>query len=331
MAATFLNLNRNKRSVVLDLKLDPDRERLLALAATADVLLHNLRPSAMKRLRLSYDELAAVNPRIIYCSVYGFGQDGPYAAQPAYDDTIQAVCGLAYLQGEMAGEPQYMATIPVDKTIPLYMMSGILAALYHRTQTGVGQHVEVPMFEAMVGYVMAENLWGAAFEPPMGKPLYPRVVSKVRKPYRTRDGYVGVVAYKDEQWLRLFEAAGRPDVARDPRFADIYARSLNVDALYGAVETVVAEMTTAQALEAFRAADVPVVEVKSTEQLLDDPHLREVGFFELFEHPSEGTIRHVASPWRFSQTPASVRRGAPRKGEHQAEVFAEVGAAPVGL
>ena len=325
MAATFINLGRNKKSVLLDLKTPAGLESALRLAETCDVLAHNMRPAAMARLGLGYEPVRARKPDIIYAEAFGFAQEGPYADQPAFDDTIQAMAGLAHAQAAFGGEPAYHATIPADKTVAVYFVSAILAALFHRQRTGEGQKVEVSMFETMAGWMLAEHLYGAAFEPAMTPPIYPRVVSPHRRPYRTLDGYVALVAYNDRQWLRLFEAAGRPELLDDPRFATVAARTSNVDALYSEVAAIAATRTTQDCLRIFGEADVPVVPLMSTSDLLRDPHLASIGFFQIYDHVTEGQVRHVASPFRFSRTPVSVRSGAPRLGEHTQEVLAQVG------
>ena len=315
MATTFLNLNRNKQSVLLDLKSPAGRVAIQKLAAEADVFVHNMRPRALERLGLGYEALKAINPSIIHAGAFGFGQRGPYADRPAYDDTIQAMCGLASLQGAFNGVPTYQATIPADKTVAVYFCSAILAALFHRARTGEGQQVEVPMFEAMSAWTLGEHIYGAGLEPPVSAPVYPRVVSPNRKPYATKDGYVAVVAYNDQQWTRMFEGLGRPDVMKDPRFLTLADRTRNVDAFYGELADACATVTTEEALAIFAKADVPAVKLASTTDLLSDPHLEAVGLFDVREHPTEGMIRMVRSPFEFSATPTDIRSCAPGLGE----------------
>ena len=324
MSGIFMNLGRNKKSVVFDLKKPAEQEALLALAETCDVFVHNMRLAAIERLGLSYAAVRQRRPDIVYAAAYGFGQTGPYADRPAYDDTIQAMTGLAHAQAAFSGAPMYQATIPADKTVAVYFATSIVAALFHRQRTGEGQSVEVSMFETMSGWMLAENLYGATFEPALSEPVYPRVVAPERRPYKTLDGYIAVVAYSDRQWLRLFESAGRGHLLQDPRFANVAARTTHVSALYGAVAEICAERTTEECLRVFAAADVPVVRVMSTADLLHDEHLEKVGFFSLFDHPSEGRIRHVASPFRFSGSALGTPSGAPRLGEHTAEVLAQM-------
>jgi crotonobetainyl-CoA:carnitine CoA-transferase CaiB-like acyl-CoA transferase len=325
MATTFLNLNRNKHSVVLDLKSAAGKAALLKLAVGADVFVHNMRPRALERLGLDYQALREVNAGIIHAGAFGFGQRGRYADQPAYDDTIQALCGLASLQSAFSGAPAYQATIPADKTVAVYFATAILAALLHRARTGEGQQVEVPMFEAMTAWTLAEHIYGAGLEPPQGEPVYPRVVSPNRRPYATRDGHVAVVAYNERQWTRIFEGLGMPGVMRDPRFATLADRTRNVDALYGALAEGCARVTTDEALDIFRRADVPAVRVATTSDLLSDPHLADVGLFDVREHPSEGMIRMVRSPFELSATPAEIRCCAPRLGEHTQAALRDAG------
>ena len=325
MATTFLNLNRNKKSVVLDLKAPEGKAALLRLCAGADVFIHNMRPKAIERLGLGYAAVRAVEREIIYCGAFGFGQAGPYADRPAYDDVIQAMSGMAALQGAFSDGPAYQATIPADKTVAVYVAMAILAALLHRARTGMGQEVSVPMFEVMTAWTFAEHIYGAGLEPPVGPPVYPRVVSPNRKPYATKDGFVAVVAYNDRQWQRLFELGGRPEVMQDPRFDTLEGRTKNVDAFYGELATLCAEHTTEECLETFRRADVPAVRIATTTDLLTDPHLEAVGFWDVREHPTEGRIRMATTPLAFGATPVAIRTGAPLLGEHTESVLREGG------
>lgn len=325
MGGVFLNLNRNKRSVVLDLKDERGREALLELARSCDVFIHSMRPQAMERLGLGYEEVRAVNESVIYCGACGFGAGGEYSHKPAYDDMIQGACGLAALQERVAGEPQYVASVVADKVTGMAALQSILAALYYRERTGRGQAVEVPMFETMVSFVLVEHLYGRSFEPAMDEAVYPRPASPHRKPYPTKDGHVSLLAYTDKQWSRFFEIASRPELAQDERFLSLAKRTKNIDELYRIVGEVTRARTTGEWLQSLDAADIPALPVNTTEDLLTDPHLEEVGFFELAEHPTEGTIRHTGVPTNFSETPGRIARYAPRLGEHSIEILSEAG------
>jgi crotonobetainyl-CoA:carnitine CoA-transferase CaiB-like acyl-CoA transferase len=324
MSAAFLNLNRNKRSVALDLKRDDGRHALLDLLAGADVFVTTVRPQAMRRLGLDYESLRERNPRLIYCGAYGFSEEGPYAGRPAFDDVIQAMCGMASLQGENdSNGPRYVNTIFVDKTVGCVVAYAVAMALYERERSGSGQAIEVPMFETMVSFTLIEHLSGATFCPASESMGYERVLSKHRKPYRTKDGYIGLLPYTAEQWTRFFEAAGRPEMAADPRVTDPALRSRKIDELYGLLAEIVTERTTAEWVELLRAADLPMTPVLSPEDLLDDEHLSALGFFRREEHPSEGEVRTVGIPVRFSRTPGDIRRLAPRLDEHREEILLE--------
>jgi crotonobetainyl-CoA:carnitine CoA-transferase CaiB-like acyl-CoA transferase len=325
MSALYLTCNRNKRSIVLDLKQDSGREALLKLAAESDILIHNFRPQAMARLKLDYAAVRGVNPAIIYCATYGYGKAGPYGAKGALDDSIQAASGAAYLQAMAYGEPRYLPTVVADKTTALAVVFSVLAALYHRAETGVGQEIEVPMFETMVYYLMAEHLWGLTFEPPMGTAGYTRLMSLHRKPYKTKDGYIAILPYMNAHWDTFCEAAGHPELAVDERFNSMSSRLENIDATYEETGKIVATKTTAEWLAILGDSNVPTMVVNSPDDLVNDPHLEAINFFPVAQHPTEGEIRMTAFPVNFSETPADVRRMAPRLGEHSVEILKELG------
>ena len=325
MAALFLTCNRNKRSVVLDLKQEAGRAAALRLAARADVLVHNYRPRALRKLRLDYEVVRRANPRIVFCGTYGYGRGGPYADRAAYDDSIQAASGIAMLAAKMGGEPAYLPTIVADKTTALAVVGAVTAALYHRERTGVGQEIEVPMYETLVSYVMAEHLYGHAFEPAEGPAGYTRLLSRNRRPFKTRDGYLAVLPYLNEHWRAFCEAAGRPDLVEDPRFESLASRLENIEAVYGEVGRILATRTTAEWLEALGGTPVPVMIVNTLEDLLEDEHLEATGFWTFADHPTEGRLRLPGIPVRFSETPGEQRRLPPRLGEHSLEVLREAG------
>ena len=325
MAALYLTCNRNKRSVVLDLKVSGAREALLKLIESADVFVHNNRPQVMDKLRLRYQDLAAVNPRIIYCGSYGYSRFGPYGSRGALDDSIQAASGIAMLNKLVLGEPRYLPTIVADKTTALTVVYTVLAALFHRERTGKGQEIEVPMYETMVSYVMAEHLWGMTFEPPIGTAGYTRLMSHHRKPYPTKDGYIAILPYLDAHWETFCRLAGRTDLLEDPRFKTLALRVKNIDDTYSETAKTMATRTTREWVDLFGETSVPTIVVNTLEDLIEDPHLQAVGFWQTMEHPSEGTLRMAGFPARFFDTPADVRRHAPRLGEHTREVLREAG------
>jgi len=327
MSAFFLHANRNKRSIVVDLQRDGARELMLQLAAGADVFLTSLRPRALQKLGLAYEDLRAANPAIVYAGLVGYGSEGPYAGKPAYDDLIQSASGLAGLFQRVAGDaPRYVPSAIADRIVGQAAANAILAALLHRERTGRGQAVEIPMFETMAHFTLGDHMNGLTFDPPEGAVGYPRLLSADRRPYATLDGFIAVLPYNDGQWQRFFAAAGQADrIDSDPRFATLAARTEHTDALYDILAEIVAQKTSAEWLALLNEADVPVMTVHSMESLVDDPHLAAVGFFDLVDHPTEGKIRTMAPAGNYSQTPLSVRRPTPRLGEHTNEVLAEAG------
>ena len=325
MAALYLTCNRNKRSIVLDLKQESGRAAVLKLAEQADVLIHNNRPQVMTKLRLDYADLQSVNSKIIYCGTYGYGKAGPYGSKGALDDSIQAASGIAMLNKMVLGEPRYLPTVIADKTTALGVVYAVTAALYHRERTGVGQELEVPMYESMVYYTMAEHLWGMTFEPPIGTAGYTRLMSHHRKPYKTRDGYIAILPYLDAHWKTFCEVSGRTDLLEDPRFTTLSDRVKNIDDTYDETAKTMATRTTQEWLDVFGETSVPTNMVNTLEDLVDDPHLKAVDFWEVVDHPTEGKIRMTKFPVSFSETPADIRRLPPRLGEHSIELLKEAG------
>jgi crotonobetainyl-CoA:carnitine CoA-transferase CaiB-like acyl-CoA transferase len=323
MGPYFLQLNRNKRSIALDLKVPGAKRAMERMLTAADVLFYAYRPAAMARLGLTYERAAAINPRIIYCGAFGYGQGGPYADRPAYDDLIQAASGLAGVQADDAGVPRYTATTISDRVVGMAAASAIGMALYRREKTGTGQAIELPMFETMVQFVLGDHLLGATFEPPLGDPVYQRLLH--RRPYRTKDGYLAILPYTDAHWRRFFTAAGRAELLADGRFGTIAGRSAAIDELYDLLEELLGEKTTAQWVALCDAEDIPVAPVHSTRSVLDDEHLHAVGFVRTMEHPSEGRVRMFDVPSHWSESSPEIARLAPRIGEHTVEILRECG------
>ncbi|MFW2405842.1 MAG: CaiB/BaiF CoA transferase family protein [Gammaproteobacteria bacterium] len=325
MAALYLTCNRNKRSLVLDLKQESGRKAALELAKNVDVVIHNNRPQTMTKLGLAYEDIKAVNPGVIYCGSYGYGKEGPYGAKGALDDSIQAVSGIAMLQEMVLGEPRYLPTVVADKTTAMAVVFAVTSALYHREKTGVGQEIEVPMFETMVYYVMAEHLWGMTFEPPLGSAGYKRLMSHHRKPYKTLDGYIAILPYLDNHWRQFCELAGREDLLDDERFTTLSDRVKNIDDTYQETAATMATKTTGEWLEIFGETSVPTIVVNTLDGLTTDPHLQAVDFWQMKEHPTEGMLRMAKFPVNFSESPATLRSLPPQLGEDSVEILLEAG------
>ena len=333
MGAGFLHVNRNKRSMVLNLKHPAGHAALLRLIEGADVLIYNVRPQAMARLKLTWKILSALNPRLIYVGVFGYAQSGPYAAKPAYDDLIQGAIGLPSMIATVGdGVPRYVPVAIIDRTVGIAAANAVTAALYRREKTGVGQAVDMPMFETMVPYVLGEHFGGRTFEPSLGPSGYPRMMARDRTPFATRDGYLCTLIYTDRHWRDFFAMLG--DAARftsDPRLRDLETRTRHIEALYAEIAEILKTRTTADWLERFDAADIPAMTLNTLESLPADPHLTASGYFQLSEHPSEGLIWQMNPASTWSESPASIRRGAPRLGEHSAEVLTEIGYSPAAI
>jgi len=319
----FMTINRNKRSIVLDLRKESARRAIRRLIAKADVFCTTVRYDGMRRLGLGYDDVAAIKPDIVYVHGSGFGADGPYAGLPAYDDLIQASTGIADLLSRVDNDPtpRYMPTVIGDKVCALFMVQATTAALFHRARTGEGQFVEVPMYECMTSFNLAEHLYGHVFDPPTGPYSYVRLTNPHRRPFPTKDGHIGLLPYTDKQWVQFFEAAGRADDLKDPRFSDYRARTQNASDLYALVNQITPLRSSDEWLALLRPLHIPVIKINRLDDLMDDAHLKAVNFFERMVHPQSGAYFSMKPPLRFSKTPANIRRHAPRLGEHNRELL----------
>ncbi|MBV8967259.1 MAG: CoA transferase [Mycobacteriaceae bacterium] len=325
LSGVFINVNRGKRSVVLDLQTQAGRTALRALIKDADVFIHSMRAKAVAKLGFAYDEVAAINPSIIYTNCYGYGRRGPERDRPAYDDTIQAECGLPAVQEQLTGEASYVGTIMADKIAGLTALYATMMALFHRERTGEGQEVEVSMFETMASFILVEHANGAMFDPPLGPAVYPRTVAPNRKPYRTRDGHIAALIYNDKHWNAFINAV-RPAWASD-LYATLERRARHVDTIYGLVAETLRERTTDEWMTLFRELEIPAAPIHTPDALFDHPHLNAVGLFETVE-TSYGPVRFPGVPTWFSRTPGRVAGPAPELGADTADVLDELGLTP---
>jgi crotonobetainyl-CoA:carnitine CoA-transferase CaiB-like acyl-CoA transferase len=322
MSGQFMAANRNKRSIALDLKHPDGKAVLLRLIPTVDALVSNIRPAALARLGFSYEVCQELNPRIVYASAVGFGQDGPWRARPAFDEIIQAASGFASAMGTDE-EPAFVPSLIGDKICGMALTSAVTAALLHRERTGEGQMVEVPMLETLAAFNSIEMFGGMAFVPPVGPSGYKRM--KARRPVRTKDGWLTMLPYSGDNWCAFFEAVGHPECIEEFSVHDPVARARNIDRIYDRMREIAPNRTTAEWEELLLRIDVPHTGFAKLSEVMDQPHLKAVGLFEEVEHPTEGKIRQARPPARFSESPAGVRRLAPRLGEHTREVLREVG------
>ncbi len=322
LAGVFVNVNRGKRSVVLDLKSEAGKAALRELIARADVFIHSMRAKAIARLGFDYASVAAINPSIVYTNCYGYGRRGPDADKPAYDDTIQAECGLPAVQEMLTGEASFVGTIMADKVSGITALYATVMALFHRERTGEGQEVEVGMFETMASFMLVEHANGALFQPPLGPAHYPRVVARNRKPYRTQDGHVAALIYNDKHWA-LFVDAVKPSWA-GPELARLEQRAQQTERLYGLLGETFLERTTQEWLDLLGSLGIPAAPLRTPDELLTNPHLEAVGFFETVDS-LQGPIRFPGVPTWFSKTPGKVHGPTPSLGEHTGEILDEIG------
>ncbi len=326
MGHIHLHLNRNKRSLVLDLKQPKGLEACLKLAAAADVLVYNVRPQSMARLGLGYEAVKKVNPKIIYVGAFGYAEKGPYAGRPAYDDLIQGITGVASLSQRQTGDvPRYSPVTIGDRSVGLHTVNAVLAALFHRERSGEGQAIEISMFEAMSQFVLGDHMGGKTFDPPLGETAYARLIAPHRRPYATSDGFLCVLIYNNKHWMTFFDAIGRADLKTNPKFCEHTQRAAHIGEVYEFVAATMAGKPTAYWQALLDKADIPFATMHSIDSLLEDEHMQAIGFFPQFDHPTEGRIRATAPIGEWSATPPSIRSLPARLGEHSAEILAEVG------
>jgi crotonobetainyl-CoA:carnitine CoA-transferase CaiB-like acyl-CoA transferase len=322
MSGVFVNVNRGKRSVVLDLRLDTDKSALRELVKQADVFIHSMRSRAIASLGFSYADVAALNPSIVYTNCYGYGHRGPDRDLTAYDDTIQAECGLPNVQEMLTGEANYVGTIMADKVTGLTALYATMMALFHRQRSGEGQEVEVSMFETMASFMLVEHANGALFNPPLGPAVYPRVVAPNRRPYRTKDGQISALVYNDKQWSAFINAV-QPSWSSD-LYVTLEQRARQIDTVYALLAETFLERTTQEWLDLLRSLDIPAAPLRTPDELFDNPHLNAVGFFETVD-TANGPVRFPGVPTWFSHTPGRVHGPAPTLGAHTREVLQEFG------
>ena len=325
MGVGFLGCNRNKRGLVLDLKREPARAALWQLIDSADVFVHNIRPQKVAALGFDANAVMARKPDIVYGALHGYLEEGPYAGRPAYDDIIQGECGVAAAFLARDGEPAFAPTVLADKSAGLLAANGITAALVQKLRTGRGVYMEIGMFESMAAYTLIEHQFGTSFVPPQGEAGYTRVISAERKPYRTLDGYISMLAYTDKQWRAFWRIAGKPEIADDPGYASIAVRTENVDRLYASAGETLATRSTSACLTALREAEIPCGPINTFEDLRNDAHLGAIGFFRPYQHPSEGALELTDTGLRFNREALPIRHHPPQLGEHSDEILRDAG------
>ena len=324
MSSKFLHLNRNKRSLALDVRKPEGHRALMKLVKRADVLIWNMRPAAMEKLGLGYEEVQKVNPGIIYCGIVGFGAKGRYAGKPAYDPIIQGLGGIAALHHRASGEPRYVPIVMADKNAGLVATQMVLIALFHKQRTGEGQRVEVPMFENVAKYVLEEHLYLSTFQPPLGGMGDPRIFDPWARPIPTKDGWICIAANTDQQAFAFFEAIGKPELKQDPRFTSVSARFKNVSDYFGLRSEALAQRTTAEWVRILNDADIPAMPYNTLEALVEDPHLGDVGLLRTIEHPTEGRIYDIRPPNELSCGAREDYLPAPKIGQQSREILKEL-------
>ncbi len=325
MAAVFLNINRNKKSISVDLKSADGRLIIYKLIKKSDVFVSNIRKASLKKLRLTHSDFIKINPKIITANAVGFSSRGPYAGLPAFDDTIQAISGMAAYQETYSDQPSYTSGATADKVTGLMLGMSILSALYNREKNGEGTELEVPMMETMVDFTLVEHLYGYNFLPPKAPPIYPRQSSPNRKPYKTLDGYIAVLPYSDDQWLRFFSIIKRENILKDPKFCSLESRNQNIDELYKILSEELKKRNTSFWIKNLREKDIPATKVNFPKDLFEDEHLKKINFFKIKDHPTEGKVLYPSFPVEFNEDETSEGLHAPSLGENTKEILTDLG------
>ena len=325
MSSMFLGVNRNKRSLVLNLKKPEAKVALWKLIEGADIIVHNIRPQKIAALGFDPDTVLSKNPKIIYVGLHGYREDGPYGGLPAFDDVIQGQSGIAGAFETRDGKASLVPTVMADKSVGLMASTGLLAAYIQRLKTGKGSYLEVSMFEGMVGYTLIEHHYGATFVPPLDQIGYPRALSSNRKPYKSADGYICILPYTNQQWINFFKIIKRPELLKDKRYSSVKERSKDINFLYEIVGQSIINKTNKEWTELLKKYEIPHGLVNRLEDLKDDPHLKELNFFRPYNHPTEGALEVPDSAFRFNRESLPVRRHQPKLGEHSNDILKEAG------
>ncbi len=325
MAAVFLNINRNKKSISVDLKSADGRLIIYKLIKKSDVFVSNIRKASLEKLKLTHSDFIKINPKIITANAVGFSSRGPYAGLPAFDDTIQAISGMAAYQEIYSDQPSYTSGATADKVTGLMLGMSILSALFNREKNGEGTELEVPMMETMVDFTLVEHLYGYNFLPPKAPPVYPRQSSPNRKPYKTLDGYIAVLPYSDDQWLRFFSIINKKNILKDPKFCSLVSRNQNIDELYKILSEELKKRNTGFWIKNLREQDIPATKVNFPKELFEDEHLERINFFKVQDHPTEGKLLYPSFPVEFNEDETAESLHAPSLGENTKEILTDLG------
>ena len=325
MGAVFLNINRNKKSVCIDLKSPEGRLIIYKLIKISDVFVSNIRKVALTKIGLTHSHFKKINPKIITANAVGFSSKGPYAGLPAFDDTIQAISGMAAYQEVYSNQPSYTSGATADKVTGLMLGMSIISALFQREKKGIGTQLEVPMMETMVDFTLVEHLYGYNFIPPKAPPIYPRQSSPNRRPYKTLDGYIAVMPYSDEQWLRFFKLIKKENIFQDPKYSSAESRNENIDQLYFIMSESLEKEKTDYWIKNLKQNDIPATKVNFPEDIFNDKHLKETNFFKKSKHPTEGDLLSPNFPVEFDEDRNEDTLHAPNLGENTKDILSDLG------
>lgn len=321
LSGWYAQFNRNKRGLVLDLKQEAGRAVLRRLATGADVLIENWRPGVAERLELGYEALCALNPKLVYVAITGFGPDGPYRDLPAYDSVIQGLAGFMRAQGGRHGEPTLVRSIAADKASAFTALYAVLAALFARERSGRGQRIDVPMLDSYVAFMLPDVFTRETFHPKGELPAAP----EVHRTWATKDGHVVMMIIEDHQFQAMCRVIEREDMLDDPRCANLIQRFLHAESLFAELEPELRKWPTAVLLERARRFGAPLAPANGIEEMMADPQVQHAGIVVEAEHPEAGTLRYLRNPVRFEKTPSCLRQHPPTLGQHSDELLREAG------
>ena len=324
-SAYYLSINRNKRSITVDLGQEQGREIIYSLARACDVAIENFRPGTADRIGVGYERLRQENPRLVYCSISGFGQDGPYRDRPGYDALAQAMSGMMSITGEPDGPPTKHGMSIADIGAGMWAALAIVTALLARERTGEGQYIDISLLDAQISWLTyaAGNFFATGESPARYGSAHPSIVPY--QPFATADGYLMLAVGNDRLWQRFCEVAGRSELGMEPGYATSAERVVNRDAVIAVVAEIMRERTTAEWMGVLEEAGIPAGPINTVEQALSDPHVLAREMTVSLGHPTAGSVSMTGNPAKFSATPAEMRSAPPLLGQHTDEILHSLG------
>jgi crotonobetainyl-CoA:carnitine CoA-transferase CaiB-like acyl-CoA transferase len=330
-SAYYLSINRNKRSITVDLGQEPGREIIYALARDSDVVIENFRPGTADRIGVGYERLRQENPRLVYCSISGFGQEGPYRDRPGYDALAQAMSGMMSITGEPDGPPTKHGMSIADIGAGMWAALAIVSALLARERTGQGQYIDISLLDTQISWLTytAGSYFATGENPDRYGSAHPSIVPY--QPFATADGYLMLAVGNDRLWQQFCEVADRPELATQPGYATSAERVVNRDTVVAVVEEIMRQRTTAEWMHVLEEAGIPAGPINSVVQALTDPHVLARQMIVTLDHATAGAVSMTGNPAKFSATPGEIRSAPPLLGQHTDELLRSLGYTESGI